>query len=106
MPWRGWLSARGIPVIGNAPEGVGARTPETSQTDFLSDHGTPADGFVCGTGNGCQPNRRSAARGSVHQETNVDLNAPPGFSSARLGSGRVLRAGEGQPSGGHLTKRK
>ena len=43
-----------------------------------------ADGFVCGTGNGCQPNRRSAARGSVHQETNVDLNAslPPGWARA------------------------
>ena len=48
-----------------------------------------ADGFVCGTGNGCQPTRRSAARGSVHQETNVDLNASlaPGWARATC-SGR------------------
>ena len=54
-----------------------------------------AAGFVCGTGNGCQPNRRSAARGV---RSPGDQRGPERFSGARLGSGHLLRAGEGQPS--------
>ena len=53
------------------------------------------DGFVCGTGNGCQPNRRSAAGGV---RSPGDQRGPERFSCARLGSGQLLQAGEGQPS--------
>ena len=54
-----------------------------------------ADGFVCGTGNGCQPNRRSVARGI---RSPGDQRGAECAGSARLGAGHLLRAGEGQPS--------
>ena len=51
-----------------------------------------ADGLVCGTGNGCQPDRRFAARGV---RSPGDQRGPERFSCARLGAGHLLRAGAG-----------
>ena len=67
----------------------------TCQTDFISDYGTPLMVFVCGTGNGGQPDRRSAAR---RVRSPGDQRGPERSSCARLGSGQLLRAGEGQSS--------
>ena len=54
-----------------------------------------ADGFVCGTGNGCQPDRRSAARGV---RSPGDQRGAERSACARLGAGHLLGAGAGQPS--------
>ena len=66
-----------------------------------------ADGLVCGKGNGGQPDRRSAARGSLHQETNVELSAPLARGWARATCTGPLKASllyrrrnsEGVPTG-------
>ena len=57
----------------------------TCQTDFISDHGTPLMVSFAASGNGCQPGPTFCRQGgSVHQETNVDLNASlaPGWARA------------------------
>ena len=67
-----------ITYINYSPEEV------TCQTDFISDHGTPL--MVSFTGLGTVDSRTDVLPpgGSVHQETNVDLNASlaPGWARA------------------------
>ena len=67
-----------ITYINYSPEEV------TCQTDFISDHGTPL--MVSFADKGTVPSRTDVLLpgGSVHQETNVELNAPyaPGWARA------------------------
>ena len=64
-------------------------------TDFISDHGSPLLVSFAGSGNGGQPQRRSACRGvrSPGDQCRSERSA-----CARLGAGHLLRAGEGQPA--------
>ena len=82
-----------------------SREEVTCQTDFISDHGTPL--MVSFADKGTVPSRTDVLLpgGSVHQETNVELNAPfaPGWARATC-SGPVkasllfrLHNGEGVP---------
>ena len=57
--------------------------------------GKSADGLLCGTGRGAQPDRRSVARGIRSPGDQRGAERSPG---ARLGAGHLFRAGEGQPS--------
>ena len=61
-----------------------SREEVTCQTDFISDHGTPL--MVSFADKGTVPSRTDVLLpgGSVHQETNVELNAPfaPGWARA------------------------
>ena len=71
----GWQTT--ITYINYSPQEV------TCQTDFLSDQGNPL--MVSFAGLGAVPSRTDVLLpgGSVHQETNVELSAPPGRGWAR-----------------------
>ena len=75
----GWQTT--ITYINYSPQEV------TCQTEFLSDHGSPLLVSFTGTGNGYQPDRRSAARGfgSPGDECRTERSA-----GARLGAGHLL----------------
>ncbi len=90
-----------ITYINHSPEEV------TCQTDFISDHGTPLMVSFAELGTVVSRPDVLPPRGSVHQETNMDLNAPlaPGWALANC-SGPVKASllyrqhnSEGVPTG-------
>ena len=72
-----------------------SREEVTCQTDFISDHGSPL--MVSFAELGMVDSRTDVLPpgGSVHQETDVDVERSAG---ARLGAGHLHGAGAGQPS--------
>ena len=91
----GWQTT--LTYINYSPEEV------TCRTEFLSGQGTPL--MVSFPSLGPDVHRTDALPpgGSVHEETNVGLSAA---LAARLGSGHVHGAGEGQPAVSSVRQRR